>query len=419
MRTKQHTRTRMTREVEIARRCQVKIKGTSYVFPVALAVVTTLAGALAETTLIAQAPSNQASSSGSAKASSLKTPWGAPDLQGIWSNEAVVPFERPKQFGDRQFMTEAEHQKALEALLKRNERPGRDSREGRGTEKDVARAYNDLWFEKRTQVSYRTSQIIDPPDGRMPALIPEAQARITKKHEYLVALLQGTSGGKPGPTSPLRSEPPPDYNLDRMNRADGPEDRSSDERCLLNHLPAGGVSRIVQSAESVDFYYDIGQGTGFNRLVPITNRPHLPKDIHQYWGDSIGRWEGDTLVVDVTNFSQETDFRGSRENLHLIERYKRLDATTLQVTITAEDPTTWVRPFTFVEELKKNPDKPNRVYEGGCQEGNYALLGMLANTRAAEKLFSEGKGPDPAREDLASGGGDDSPNNPLTAPQPE
>jgi len=258
----------------------------------------------------------------------------------------------------------------------------------------------------------------------MPAYTPEAQARINKRREYLEALLQGTSGGKPGPISPLRNEPPPDYNLERMNRSDGPEDRSSVERCLLNGLPVilpagiltpdgrpygnfGGVMRIVESPDSVDIYYDIGQGTGFNRPIPITNRQHLPKNIHQYWGDSIARWEGDTLVVDVTNFSQETEFRGSRENLHLIERYKRIDAKTLQITTTAEDPTTWVKPFTFVQELRKNADKPNMVYEGGCHEGNYGLLGMLANTRAAEKAFAEGKGPDPALEDNATGGGGD------------
>ena len=150
--------------------------------------------------------------------------------------------------------------------------------------------------------------------------------------------------------------------------------------------------RIVESTDSVDIYYDIGQGTGFNRVIPITNRPHLPKEIHQYWGDSIARWDGDTLVVDVTNFSEETEFRGSRENLHLIERYKRIDPTTLQITTTAEDPTTWVKPFTFVQELRKNADKPNMVYEGGCHEGNYGLLGMMVNTRAAEKAFAGGQG---------------------------
>jgi hypothetical protein len=206
-----------------------------------------------------------------------------------------------------------------------------------------------------------------------------------------------------------------------MNRTDGPEDRSAAERCLQIGLPVimdagpltpdgkaygswGGVMRIVQSPDSVDIYYDVYQGWGFNRTIPIANRSHLPRDVRQYWGDSIAHWEGDTLVVDVTNFSQKTNFRGSRQNLHVIERYKRVDATTLQITITAEDPTTWVKPFTFVQELTKNADKSNMVYEAGCQEGNYGLLGMLANTRAAETLFAEGKGPDPATEDNATGG---------------
>jgi hypothetical protein len=341
----------------------------------------------------------------------------------------VVPFERAKEFGDRQFMTVSEYKKALDKLLERNNRPGRDSREIdgqniRGTEKDVARAYNEHWFgDKPTEVGRRTSMIINPPDGRMPALTPEAQERINNKREYLQALLQGTSGGRPGPISSRRSDPSPDYNLDRMNRADGPEDRSSVERCLLNSLPVilpagqltpdgrpfgnfGGVMRIIESPDSVNIYYDVGQGTGLNRVIPITNRSHLSKDVRQYWGDSIARWDVDTLVVDVTNFSQKTDFRGSRENLHLIERYKRIDPTTLQITTTAEDPTTWVEPFTFIQELRKNADKPNMVYEGGCHEGNYGLLGMLVNTRAAEKAFAEGRGPNPALEDDATGGGD-------------
>ena len=419
----------------------MRVKRNSYVFLGELAVLTILGVALIDPTVVGQSPSSSAATHTATIISTLKTPWGRPDLQGTWSNAAVLPFERPKEFGDRQFMTDAEHKKAVDQLLERNQRPGRDSREAngkdiRGTEKDVARAYNEHWFgDKPTEVSRRTSMLIDPPDGRMPAYTPEAKARIDKQHAYLVALLQGTYGGLPGPISPLRYEPPPDYNLDRMNRSDGPEDRSSDERCLLSRLPVvpqagpltpdgrpvgsiGGAMRIVQSPDSVDIYYDIGQGTGFNRVIPITNRPHLPKDVRQYWGDSRAHWEGDTLVVDVTNFSHETDYRGSRENLHLIERYKRIDQKTLQVTITAEDPTTWVKPFTFVQELAKNADKPNMVYEGGCQEGDYALLGMLANTRAAEKLFAEGKGSDPALEDNASGGGEDSPNNPVLPPTP-
>src|ERR1700674_5545107 len=377
----------------------MRIRARALVFLVALTAATVLAVGFGETIVV-----GQVRSSGSPAESTLKTPWGATDLQGTWSNTTVVPFERAKEFGDRQFMTDSEYKKALDKLLERNNRPGRDSREIdgqdiRGTEKDVARAYNEHWFgDKPTEVSRRTSMIIDPPDGRMPALIPEAQKRISEKREYLQALLQGTSGGRSGPISSRRNDPSPDYNLDRMNRSDGPEDRSSVERCLLNSLPVilqagpltpdgrplgnfGGVMRIVESLDSVDMYYDVGQGTGFNRMVPITNRPHLPKDVRQYWGDSIARWEGDTLVVDVTNFSQETDFRGARENLHLIERYKRIDPATLQITVTAEDPTTWVKPFTFVQELRKNADKPNMGYEGGCHEAIYGLLGLSATTR--------------------------------------
>jgi len=403
----------------------MRIRACSFIFLAAMTAAIALAIRLAEKTATAQSRP-----SGAAAESTPKAPWGAPDLEGTWSNTTVVPFERPKEFGNREFMSNAEYKTAVDQLLERNKRPGRDSRESngqdiRGTEKDVARAYNEHWFGDRpTEVSRRTSMVIDPPDGRMPALTPEAQDRIGKKREYLQALLQGTSGGRPGPISPRRNEPSPDYNLDRMNRSDGPEDRSSVERCLLNSLPVilqagpltadgrplgsfGGVMRIVESRDSVDIYYDVGQGTGFNRIIPITNRPHLPKEIRQYWGDSIARWEGDTLVVDVTNFSQETDFRGSRENLHLTERYKRLNPTTLQITITAEDPTTWVKPFTFVQELRKNADKPNMVYEGGCHEGNYGLLGMLANTRAAEQAFAEGRGPDPALQDNATGGAGD------------
>ena len=370
-------------------------------------------GSLALVSVAAQAPA-----AGAAARTSLRTSWGAPDLQGIWSNPVVVPLERPKEFGAREFLTDQEHAKAEQELLERNKRPGRDSRTvggqpAVGTEKDVARAYNEHWFgDKPTQVGKRTSQIIDPPDGRVPSLTPDAQKRIAEKREYLAALLQGTSGGRPGPVSPRRSEPSPDYNLDRINRADGPEDRGGPERCFGDNLPVllqagtfGGVARIVQSPDAVAIYYDIGQGQGFSRIVPITNRPHLPNDIRSYRGDAVGRWEGDTLVVDVTNFSQKTNFRGSRENLHLIERYRRLDANTLSFQVTMQDQTTWTKPWTAVQELTKNSDRANQVYEGGCHEGNYGLLGMLANTRAAEKAFREGRGPDPATQDNATGGG--------------
>ena len=135
----------------------------------------------------------------------------------------------------------------------------------------------------------------------------------------------------------------------------------------------GGVMQLVQSPDSVSIYYDVGQGSGYAWVVPITNRPHLPKNVQLYRGDPIGHWEGDTLVVDVTNFSDETNFHGSRENLHIVETFKRVDANTLSVEFTAEDPTTWTRPWTAVQELEKADDKTTLVLEGGCHEGNYGL----------------------------------------------
>ena len=340
------------------------------------------------------------------------TPWGDPDLQGIWSNPYVTPLERPEAFGSREFLTAEEIVAAEQELSERAQRPGRDGREFAGTEKDVARAYNNHWFgDPSVARGRRTSLIVDPPDGRLPVLMPEAAARIAAKTEYLQALLQGTSGGRPGPISPRRAEPSPDYNLDRINRADGPEDRSGTERCFGYSMPLllesgtfGGVARLVQSPGSVGIHYDAGQGQGFSRIIPITDRPHLPQHMRQRYGDARGRWDGDTLVVDVTNFSKQTNFHGSRENLHLTERFTRLDADTLRYQVTVEDPTTFTQPFTMIQELTKNSDQENKVYEGGCHEGNYGMIGMLISTRAAEQAFAEGRGPDPATQDNATGG---------------
>ena len=128
------------------------------------------------------------------------------------------------------------------------------------------------------------------------------------------------------------------------------------------------------------------------------------ESLNARWGDARGRWDGNTLVVDTTNFNQEAEFYGARENLHLIERFTRADANALTYQVTLEDPTTWTRPWTAAVDLTKNPDKPNLIFEQTCHEGNYGLLGMLANTRAAEKAFAKGQGPDPSTMDIATGG---------------
>ena len=164
-----------------------------------------------------------------------------------------------------------------------------------------------------------------------------------------------------------------------------------------------GFRRIVQSPGVVSVFYDVGQGQGWHRDIPITNRPHVPVQIRRWWGDSRGRWEGATLVVDVTNFSPKTNFRSARENLHVVERWTRIDPTTLEYVITIEDPTTWTQPWTVKQLLTAQSEEANRIYyEPRCHEGNFGMVGMLAGARAAEKAFREGQGPDPATIDLYS-----------------
>jgi lysophospholipase L1-like esterase len=343
-------------------------------------------------------------SSGVTAAATLRTPWGEPDLQGIWSGQTATPLQRPERWAAKSELTPAEADAYVTELLGR---PGRDRRALRGTEQDVAGAYNAVWENRATRLAgLRTSLIIDPPDGRIPALTESAKKRQTEMNEYLQALLQGTSGGRPGPISPRRSEPPPIYNLERMNRSDGPEDRSNSERCFGATLPnLGGIYRIVQSPGQVGIYHDSGQGQGFMRVIPIDGRPALPSRIRMLHGDARGRWEGDTLVAETTNFTYKMEYQGSRENLRLIERFRRVSETEIDYRVTVEDSTTWTKPWTVAVPWEKLPDKLNQVYESTCHEGNYGLLGMLVNTRAAERLFREGKGPDPARQDNATGGG--------------
>ena len=343
----------------------------------------------------------------------LSTPWNEPDLQGIWTDEYQTPLQRPARFADREFLTEEEQ---ADLDRRRSAMLGRDRRGQPGSERDVAGAYNAV-FESVKPTGTRTSLVVDPPNGQIPALTPEAQQRFAAYRGFQLALLQATvtcknqeaacGGGKYGPPSPRRTEVSPTYNTDRLNRVDGPEDRSLAERCLQGGLPDfGGYRRIVQSPGSIAITYDTGQGQSWQRVVPVTDRPHLPGLIRQRRGDSRARWEGRTLVIDVANFSATTDYRGSREHLHLVERWTRLDADTLEYVVTIDDPTTWTRPWTAKQEMRRQDEQANRIYfEPRCHEGNHGLAGMHINSRAEERAFAEGRGPDPATRDNATAGG--------------
>jgi hypothetical protein len=349
---------------------------------------------------------------GTGQSASTTTPWGDPDLQGIWTDVYDTPLQRPARFAGKEFLTE-EEVAALDS--QRSAILRRDHREPQGSERDVSGAYNAV-FESVKPTSRRTSLIVEPGDGRIPGYTSEARTRLDAYREYQLALMQATDtcknqepscrGGKYGPPSPRRAEAPPIYNADRLNRSDGPEDRSLAERCMGAVLPDfSGYRRIVQSPTSVAIFYDTGQGQGWQRIVPVSASPHLPAAIRQRFGDSRGRWEGKTLVVDVTNFSPKRDFRGSREHLHLVERWTRIDATTLEYVVTVEDPTTWAQSWTAKQELKVQDAKANRIYyEPRCHEGNFGMAGMLINSRAEERAFAQGKGPDPATRDNSTGG---------------
>ena len=338
-----------------------------------------------------------------------KTAWGDPDLQGIWTTDYAIPLQRPARFAGQAEFTE-EERAALDreraALL------ALDPRSEAGSEQDVGGAYNRTIFLTHKHTGSRTSLIIDPPDGRIPPFTAEAQARRAAFRQYQLDLLQATdvckngmpgcAGGQYGPPSPRRAESPPSYPTSAFNRSDHPEDRGLGERCLSARLPdfggaAGYFLQVVQSPDTVSIFYDTGQGQGWQRVIPVTDRPHLPSDVRQWWGDSRGRWEGDTLVVDVTNFSPKTDYQGSRENLHLVERWTRRDAHTLDYLVTMNDPTTWTQPWTVALELSLQDNRANRVYkEPRCHEGNYGLPGLLAGARVEERAFAAGEGPDPA-----------------------
>jgi hypothetical protein len=399
---------------------------------ITLAIAAAAAGVIAAPTMraSAQAPAASGATPTPARAAPLapaaptpKTPWGDPDLQGIWTDETDTPLQRSPKFGNQEFFTEAQR---AELDRQRSAMTGRDARAERGTEADVAGAYNAVFTPKK-RTGIRTSRIVDPPNGRLPPPTPEAQKMAAAEREFRVALLQATetcknkepacAGGKYDPVPSARfPERAPRYNLAGINRNDGPEDGNAALRCLTGGLPELGplgavgdrisFRRIVQTPGGISMFYDVGQGQGWQRNIVMDGTPHLPSNIRQWYGDSRGHWEGNTLVIDVTNFTPKTDFQGSRENLHLVERWTRTGPTTIEYEVTAEDPTVWPRPWTAKQEFIRQNEQENRIYyEPRCIEGNYGLPGLMHGRRVEELAFAEGRGVDPRTRDSVKAGG--------------
>jgi hypothetical protein len=351
----------------------------------------------------------------------LKTPWGEPDLQGIWTDETDTPLQRPAKYAAQEFFTAAQRAELDDARTAVLVNADADVHaERRGTARDVAGAYNSQFVSfKRTGA--RTSLIVDPPNGLMPPLTLQARQIAAAEREFRLALLRATdtcrdktsacAGGTYDPTpSPRFAEHPPRYNTIAFNRNDDPEDGNLANRCLTGGLPefgsrTGSYRRIVQTPGGITMFYDVGQGQGWQRNIVMDGKAHLPAGIRQWYGDSRGHWEGNTLVVDVTNFSPKTDFQGSRENLHLIERWTRTSSTTLAYEVKIEDPAVWTQAWTVKEEFTKQSDQENRLYyEPRCVEGNYGLPGLLRGARVEELAFAQGRGPDPRTIDIVKGG---------------
>jgi hypothetical protein len=278
-----------------------------------------------------------------------------PDLQGYWTSATLTPFERPRELAGKEFFT-AEEAAAFEKRT--NETNDRDRR-GATPQADVAAAYNEAWFDRGSKVfpTRRTSVVIDPPDGRVPPLTPEAQKIAAQRAE-------------------VQRRMPYD-----------PEEFALPVRCIL--WPTAGPPmvpgpynnnyEIVQTGDQVAIYVEMIHDV---RIIPVNGRPHLNKKIRLWLGDPVGHWEGDTLVVDTTNFTDKTHYRGSDENLHLSERFTRTAPDVLMYRFTVDDPTAFTKPWTGEIAMVRTKGP---LYEYACHEGNYAMTNILRAARKSEK----------------------------------
>jgi hypothetical protein len=303
-----------------------------------------------------------------AKTRTPRTPDGRPDLQGVWNFSTLTPMERPSELAGKAFLTAEEavayERREAERRSKPNPRNAaelaQDPEFGAGAEAPLAYDFR-IWWDRGSKVvgSRRTSLVVDPPDGRIPPLTAEGQKRMAAQAQ-------------------ARSRP-----------AAGPEDRSVVDRCIvgINSGPPMTVStylnnmQLFQTTGNVVILTEMIHAA---RIIPTDGRPH--GNVRRWQGDSSGRWEGDTLVVDTINFYNTTSFRGSSPNLHLVERFTRVDADTLLYEYTVEDSMTWTRPWTVQHPMTKTEGP---LYEYACHEGNHSMIGILSGARAEEKAAEE------------------------------
>ena len=288
-----------------------------------------------------------------------RTPWGAPDLQGVWDFQSTTPVQRPSELAGKEVFTDEEAAEVEQQALQRNSVDRRDG----GVAVDLARAYGEIWYNRTPVRNRRTSLVVDPPDGRIPPLTPEAQQRRAERAEYR-----------------------------RAHPADSPDswrDLSTYARCISRVMPRvpqgyNSGTLILQTPGWVVLRYEQLD----TRIISMNGRPHVDDNIRQWNGDSRGHWEGETLVVDTTNFTDKQAFRGvPKGTLHLVERFTRVDATTINYETTLADPTTWTRPWTFLLPWQK--DDSYDLFEYACHERNYSMVNILRGARALEQAAAQ------------------------------
>jgi hypothetical protein len=331
-------------------------------------IIAVTAAMLSPLSVFAQAPrTDRPDAAGTKNFTPPRTPWGEPDLQGTFSNRTITPFERPANVAGREFFTPDE----VAALEKRAQEQSGDEGRSKGTRGDVERAYNDFWWDRGTKVTtLRTSLVVDPADGRVPELTAEAKARAADEGKRPAFRGAGASG----------------------RGTDTWLDRSTFERCITRGMP-GAMSptaynnnyRITQSPGYVAIQIEMLGGA---RVIPTDGRPHLNQSIRQWMGHSVAKWEGDTLVVDTTNFTDKVLYRGAAENLHLIERFTRVGPGQIDYRVTVIDPTTFTKQWTVAIPYQ---DTGEDLFEYACHEGNYGMEGILSGAREEERAAA-GKG---------------------------
>jgi len=329
-------------------------------------IIATTAAMLSPLSAFAQAPrAERTDAAGTRNWAAPRTPWGEPDLQGTYSNRTITPFERPANVAGREFFTPQE----VAALEKRAQEQSGDEGRSKGTRGDVERAYNDFWWDRGTKVTTpRTSLVIEPPDGRVPELTEEAKKRAADEGKRPAFRGAGANG----------------------RGTDTWLDRSTFERCITRGMP-GAMSptaynnnyRITQSPGYVAIQIEMLGGA---RVIPTDGRAHLNQSIRQWMGHSVARWEGDTLVVDTTNFTDRVLYRGAAESLHLIERFTRVAPGQIDYRVTVIDPSTFTKQWTVaIPYLDTGED----LFEYACHEGNYGMEGILSGAREEERAAAE------------------------------